>query len=67
VVDQGSVAIDGVSLTVLKKLSGPKLLVNIIPETLRRTTFAELRVGDKVNLEFDIIAKYVREHTHKQR
>lgn len=61
VADQGSVAIDGVSLTVLKKLSGPKLLVNIIPETLRRTTFAELRVGDKVNLEFDIITKYVRE------
>ncbi len=63
VVDQGSVAIDGVSLTVLKKLPGPKLLVNIIPETLRRTTLSGLRVGDKVNLEFDIIAKYVREHT----
>lgn len=65
VVDQGSVAIDGVSLTVLKKLPGPKLLVNIIPETLRRTTLSGLRVGDKVNLEFDIIAKYVREHTNK--
>jgi riboflavin synthase len=61
VADQGSVAIDGVSLTVLAKLPGPKLVVNIIPETLRRTTLAERRVGDKVNLEFDILAKYVRE------
>jgi riboflavin synthase len=61
VVDQGSVAVDGVSLTVLKKLPGPKLVVNIIPETLKRTTLSERRVGDKVNLEFDLIAKYVRE------
>lgn len=61
VTDQGSVAIDGVSLTVLKKLPGPKLSVNIIPETLKRTTLSERRVGDKVNLEFDIIAKYVHE------
>jgi riboflavin synthase len=63
VVDQGSVAIDGVSLTVLKKLPGPKLSVNIIPETLKRTTLSDRRVGDKVNLEFDILAKYVREQT----
>lgn len=61
VVDQGSVAIDGVSLTVLKKLPGPNLVVNIIPETLRRTTLIERRVGDRVNLEFDLLAKYVRE------
>lgn len=61
IVDQGSIAIDGVSFTVLKKLPGPKLVVNIIPETLKRTTLAERRVGDKVNLEFDLIAKYVRE------
>jgi len=65
VTDQGSVAIDGVSLTVLKKLPGPKLVVNIIPETLRRTTLVERRVGDRVNLEFDMIAKYVREQIHK--
>ncbi len=67
VTDQGSVAIDGVSLTVLKKLPGPKLVVNIIPETLRRTTLVERRVGDKVNIEFDMIAKYVREQTRNTR
>lgn len=64
VVDQGSVAIDGVSLTVLKKSPGPKLSVNIIPETLKRTTLSERRVGDRVNLEFDLLAKYVREQVH---
>lgn len=61
VVDQGSVALDGVSLTVLAKLPGPKLVVNVIPETLKRTTLSERRVGDKVNIEFDLLAKYVRE------
>ncbi|MBN2378653.1 riboflavin synthase [candidate division WOR-3 bacterium] len=63
VVDQGSVTLDGVSLTVLEKSSAEKLTVNLIPETLRRTTLKERRVGDKVNLEFDVIAKYVREQT----
>lgn len=66
VVDQGSVAVDGVSLTVLKKLPGPKLVVNVISETLKRTTLGERRVGDKVNLEFDILAKYVREQVKRQ-
>jgi len=67
VVGQGSVAIDGVSLTVLKKSPGPRLVVNVIPETLRRTTLTERRVGDRVNLEFDLIAKYVREQTRNTR
>lgn len=66
VVDHGSVAVDGVSLTVLKKLPGPKLSVNIIPETLRQTTLTERRVGDYLNLEFDLIAKYVREQTQSR-
>lgn len=67
VVDQGSISIDGVSLTVLKKIEGPKFVVNVIPETLKRTTLYERRVGDNVNLEFDIIAKYIREQTRNTR
>lgn len=63
VTDQGSIATDGVSLTVLRKSPGPKLTVNVIPETLRRTTLTDLRAGDRVNLEFDIIAKYVYEQS----
>lgn len=66
VVDQGSVAIDGVSLTVLEKKNGPKLSVNVIPETLRRTTLGERRVSDKVNLEYDLLAKYVRENVRSR-
>lgn len=62
VANQGSVAIDGVSLTVLEKKESPGLKVNVIPETLRRTTLGERRTGDKVNLEFDLLAKYVREN-----
>lgn len=59
VVSKGSIAVDGVSLTVVE----PDLSTfgaALIPETLRRTTLGTARVGDGVNLEFDIIGKYVR-------
>ncbi len=55
----GSIVIDGVSLTVARKDSG-RLTVAIIPHTWRVTTFGNLSVGDRVNLEFDMIGKYVR-------
>jgi riboflavin synthase len=58
VVDKGSICINGVSLTVV----APQLdtfSVAIIPYTFEHTTFHELHVGDRVNLEFDIIGKYL--------
>ncbi|WP_040825294.1 riboflavin synthase [Thermanaerovibrio velox] len=58
VVPKGSVAIDGVSLTVIDALDDA-FSVGLIPETLRRTCLGDLRIGDKVNLEGDIIGKYV--------
>ena len=62
VVEKGSVAIDGVSLTV-SALSPPGddawLEVSLIPETLQRTTLGTKQPGDVVNLEVDMIAKYV--------
>jgi len=58
IVVKGPVAINGVSLTV-SKLDNDKLEVSLIPETLKRTTFGKLRTGSEVNLEFDILAKYV--------
>ncbi len=58
VIEKGSIAIDGVSLTV-NACQGHTFTVNIIPLTARETTLAELKVGDKVNLETDIIGKYV--------
>jgi riboflavin synthase len=59
---KGSVALDGVSLTVNKvvdTLSGCELSVNIIPHTYRATTLRALQPGAKVNLEADLIARYV--------
>lgn len=58
VVEKGSVAVDGVSLTV-NSVSDAEFSVNIIPYTLRETTFSEFRRGREVNIECDIIGKYV--------
>jgi riboflavin synthase alpha subunit len=55
----GSVALDGVSLTV-NRLEGDKLQVALIDYTLRNTALGGLRAGDSVNVETDVIGKYVR-------
>lgn len=58
VVQKGSIAIDGVSLTVAE-LSRDTFSVSLIPHTAGHTIMAEKAVGDRVNLENDIISKYV--------
>ena len=58
-VDKGSVCINGVSLTVVEPDERGGFRVAIIPYTYEHTNFKELRPGSKVNLEFDIIGKYV--------
>ena len=58
IVEKGSVAIDGVSLTVNAVEEG-EFTVNIIPYTLAETTFGALRAGKPVNIECDVIGKYV--------
>jgi len=58
VIEKGSIAVDGVSLTV-NTVKGNTFSVNIIPFTARETTLAALKVGDRVNLETDLIGKYV--------
>jgi riboflavin synthase len=60
-VDKGSVCINGVSLTVVNP-STNTFNVAIIPYTYEHTTFKDIRVGDKVNLEFDILGKYVAKY-----
>jgi riboflavin synthase len=55
---KGSVAINGVSLTV-NEVEGNRFGVNIIPHTQAETTFGEAQVGDPVNLEIDMLARYV--------
>ena len=58
IVEKGSVAIDGVSLTV-NLVKGSEFVVNIIPYTQEATTLGGLRKGSLVNIECDIIGKYV--------
>jgi riboflavin synthase len=58
VVEKGSITLDGVSLTVAA-IVGDTVTVSLIPETLRRTTLGSRAVGDHVNVEVDILAKYV--------
>ncbi|HYM30197.1 MAG TPA: riboflavin synthase [Candidatus Cybelea sp.] len=55
---KGAVAIDGVSLTV-NQVDGNRFGVNLIPHTQRVTTFAALQPGQSVNLEIDVLARYV--------
>jgi riboflavin synthase len=58
VAHKGSIAVNGISLTVAE-ISGPTFVVWIIPHTKEHTNLATARTGDWVNLEFDLIAKYV--------
>lgn len=58
-VEKGSISVDGVSLTCFDSRAG-RFSVVIIPYTFENTSFSVLKQGDKVNIEFDIIGKYVR-------
>lgn len=58
IASKGSVALDGVSLTV-NEVDGIRFGVNIIPHTQKVTTFGKLKPGSKVNLEVDLMARYV--------
>ena len=62
VVSKGSIAVDGVSLTIVEP-DASTFGAALIPETLRRTNLGTANLGDRVNLEFDMIAKYVRNLT----
>jgi len=57
-VEKGSITVDGVSLTVVS-VTADQFTVSLIPTTLRGTTLGARRVGDPVNLEVDVLAKYV--------
>jgi riboflavin synthase len=63
-VSKGSVAVDGVSLTVAE-LAGSRFSAALIPYTLEHTTLNGLTTGDAVNLEADIIAKYVAKYVNR--
>ncbi|WKS56210.1 riboflavin synthase [Corynebacterium accolens] len=65
VVEKGSIAVNGTSLTV-SAVGGDWFEVSLIPTTLRETTHGESKVGDIVNLEVDVLAKYVEKMLHPE-
>jgi riboflavin synthase len=63
-VDKGSITVDGISLTVVR--AGPEsFTVSLIPETLARTTLGFRQPGEAVNLEVDVMAKYVERYVER--
>jgi riboflavin synthase len=62
VVEKGSIAVDGVSLTVAR-VDDESFAVSLIPETLSRTNLGSAAPGRPVNLEVDVLAKYVEKLT----
>ena len=58
IAEKGSVALDGVSLTV-NRTEGGKFAINVIPHTLKNTTLGALEPGNRVNVEIDMLARYV--------
>jgi riboflavin synthase len=65
-VEKGSVTIDGVSLTV-SEIRDDGFTVSLIPETIERTTLGGAKVGDRVNIEVDVLAKHVERLLEKTR
>jgi riboflavin synthase len=57
-ISEGSVALDGISLTIAR-LTPDSLTVAIIPHTLEKTTLGSKKVGDHLNIEVDMLAKYI--------
>ncbi|MCZ6777113.1 MAG: riboflavin synthase [Ignavibacteria bacterium] len=66
VIPVGSIAIDGISLTVAS-MQGLEVTVSIIPHTMEQTTLRQARAGTRVNLEFDLIGKYIERLLHSDR
>ena len=64
IVPKGSIAVNGVSLTVVDPTPG-RFSVAIIPYTFEHTNFHSLKAGDIVNIEFDILGKYILQHAKK--
>ena len=59
IVEKGSIAVHGVSLTVSRLLPRQRFQAALVPETLKRTTLGALRRGEAVHLEFDLVGKYI--------
>jgi riboflavin synthase len=65
VVQKGSISVDGVSLTVAA-LDGGRFTVALVPHTLASTTLGQVRTGDQVNVEVDVVSKYVEKLVRRE-
>jgi riboflavin synthase len=65
-IEKGSIALDGISLTI-NKCKGKSFEVTIIPQTARATTISNKRQGDRVNVEIDMISKYIEKFLSRDR
>ncbi len=63
IVEKGSIAINGISLTVIE-VGEDSFSVGIIPHSLKNTTMNAIKIGDMVNIELDIVAKYIHKFTN---
>ena len=63
IVEKGSVALDGISLTVVE-VNAEDFTVSLIPHTVASTNLASKKAGDRINIETDVIGKYVRKFLH---
>jgi riboflavin synthase len=66
VIEKGSVAVDGISLTI-NEIHGNEISINIIPHTIENTNLKYKKTGDSVNIEFDILGKYVKKILSKSK
>lgn len=62
IIPEGSIAVDGVSLTIASFIQN-EIIISIIPHTMKNTIFSDYKVGSNVNLEFDVIGKYIERLT----
>ncbi len=65
-IEKGSIAIDGISLTIAKK-NGNKIILAVIPHTLKNTILINKKVNEKVNIEFDFFAKYIENYLNNSK
>ena len=66
IVEKGSIAIDGISLTVAKR-SDMDFAISMIPHTAKETVLSQKKPGDIVNLENDIVGKYIEQLMHYEK
>jgi riboflavin synthase len=64
-VDKGSIALDGISLTIARRLSDGRVSIAIVPHTLSHTVVSDYVTGSRVNVEADVVARYVREYVRR--